>query len=70
MAAQKNVAYTLTGGWGLGQNLGAVRFDKTEHGANPWRARRCIRGRPLQGRKTSHWRRLLRREGAADRLIR
>ena len=36
------------------ENRGTLRFDETEHGANPWRARRCIRGRPLQGWKTHH----------------
>ena len=33
----------------LKENPATVRFDETEHGVNPWRARRCIRGRMLQG---------------------
>jgi len=31
----------------LEENPATVRFDETEHGLNPWRARRCIRGRKL-----------------------
>jgi len=40
----------------LGENPPTVRFDETEHGLSPWRARRCIRGRKLHGlhMQTSH----------------
>ncbi|AVR90167.1 hypothetical protein Tharo_3286 [Thauera aromatica K172] len=61
---------SLTPGAPLLDNRASFRFDETEHGANPWRARRCIRGRALQGRQTGHWRGPPRREGAALRLIR
>jgi hypothetical protein len=58
----------IVGEGGQGGNRYNQRFDNTEPGLNPGRARRCIRGRSLQnvtakGKQT-------RREGAAKRTIR
>ncbi|MDX5409326.1 MAG: modified peptide precursor CbpA [Thauera sp.] len=45
-------AGNLTAGARPPQNRGTFRFDETEHGANPWRTRRCIRGWALHIRKS------------------
>ena len=58
----------ILGEGGQGGNRYNRRFDNTEPGLNPGRARRCNRGRLLhdataKGKQT-------RREGAASRMIR